>query len=239
MKRILVTGGSRGIGFEFVRQFLSAGHKVIACSRNPSKYSDLLELKNQFRDNLILVELDVSSKISIINAFDYLSDELEGLDVLINNAGIRFGGDEKYCDQLGLLFKEDFNRIFAVNTIGPVLLIEKFLPLLQNGTNPIVVNISSTSGSIERRTRPGGGYSYSASKAALNMITKILSIDVKDENIIVISMHPGWVKTTMEYTDNAPLTTYESVKGITNVIDNLTLDDTGKFFDWEGNEVPW
>ena len=239
MRRIMVTGSSRGIGFEFVRQLLDEGYQVIACNREPSKYPDLIELNEKFGENLILVDLDVSSKISIINAYDKLSKEIDGLDILINNAGIRFGGDEKYCDKLGLLFKEDFNRIFAVNTIGPILIIEKFLPLIRNGENPIIVNISSTSGSIERRTKPGGGYSYSASKSALNMITKVLSIDLKDENITVISMHPGWVKTTMEYTENAPLTTYESVKGITNVIDNLTIEDTGKFYDWKGNELPW
>ncbi len=239
MKQILITGSSRGIGFEFVRQFLNAGNRVIACNRNPAKYPDLLELKEKFKENLILIDLDVSSKISIINAYDTLSKEIDRLDILINNAGIRFGGDEKHCDKIGLLFKEDFSRIFAVNTIGPILLIEKFLPLIKNGTNPIIVNISSTSGSIGRRTRPGGGYSYSASKAALNMISKVLSIDLKDDNIIVISMHPGWVKTTMELTENAPLTTYESVKGITKVLDNLTMDKTGKFFDWEGNELPW
>ena len=235
----MVTGSSRGIGFEFVRQLLDDGHQVIACNREPSKYPDLLELKEKFGENLILVDLDVSSKISIINAYDKLSKEIDGLDILINNAGIRFGGDEKYCDKLGLLFKEDFNRIFAINTIGPILIVEKFLPLIRKGDHPIIVNISSTSGSIERRTKPGGGYSYSASKSALNMITKVLSIDLKDENITVISMHPGWVKTTMEYTENAPLTTYESVKGITNVVDNLTIEDTGKFYDWEGNELPW
>jgi len=239
MKHILVTGSSRGLGFEFVRQFLDAGNKVIACNRNPSRYPDLLELKGKFKENLILTDLDVSSKVSIINAFDTISKEIDGLDILINNAGIRFGGDEKYCDELGLLFKEDFNRIFTVNTIGPILIIEKFLPLIKNGTNPIIVNISSNSGSIGRRNSKGGGYSYSASKAALNMITKVLSIDVEDEGIIVVSIHPGWVKTTMEYTENAPLTTYESVTGMQAVINNLSMGDTGKFLDWEGKEVPW
>jgi len=151
MKQILITGSSRGIGFEFVRQFLNAGNRVIACNRNPDKYPDLLELKEKYKENLILIDLDVSSKISIINAYDTLSKEIDRLDILINNAGIRFGGDEKHCDKIGLLFKEDFSRIFAVNTIGPILLIEKFLPLIKNGTNPIIVNISSTSGSIGRR----------------------------------------------------------------------------------------
>jgi len=239
MRRILITGSSRGLGFEFVRQLLDNGDKIIACNRNPSKYPELLELKGKFQDRLILVDLDVSDKDSIDNAFTIVSQEVEGLDILINNAGIRFGAQEKYNDELGKLYKENFERIFSVNTIAPALIIERFLPLIKNGENPIIINISSTSGSIGRRSRKGGGYSYSASKAALNMITKALSVDLEEDGITVVSIHPGWVKTTMEYTENAPLTTYESIKGIRNVIDNLSIEETGKFFDWEGNELPW
>ena len=239
MRRILVTGSSRGLGLEFVRQLLKNGDKIIACNRNPQKYSDLLELKDKFRDKLLLFDLDVSNKDSIENAFSLISKEINGLDILINNAGIRFGGEEKHCDELGKLYKEDFSKIFKVNTVAPVLIVEKFLPIIKEGTNPIIVNISSTSGSIGRRSRKGGGYSYSASKAALNMITKALSVDLEEDGITVISMHPGWVKTSMEYTENAPLTTYESIKGMNRVIEGLTIKDTGKFFDCEGNELPW
>lgn len=238
MKRILVTGSSRGLGLEFVKQLLEKGNQIIACNRNPLKYPDLLELKNKFEDKLVLIDLDVSSKDSIDNAFTLISKEVDGLEILINNAGIRFGG-EKYCDELGKLHKEDFCNIFSVNTVAPVLIVEKFLPLIRNGRNPVIVNISSTSGSIGRRSRKGGGYSYGASKAALNMITKSLSIDLEEDSITVISMHPGWVKTSMEYTENAPLTTYESIKGMNRIIEGLSVKDTGKFFDWEGNELPW
>jgi len=238
MKRILVTGSSRGLGLEFVKQLLDKGNQIIACNRNPLKYPDLLELKNKFEDKLVLIDLDVSSKDSIDNAFTLISKEVDGLEILINNAGIRFGG-EKYCDELGKLHKEDFCNIFSVNTVAPVLIVEKFLPLIRNGRNPVIVNISSTSGSIGRRSRKGGGYSYGASKAALNMITKSLSIDLEEDSITVISMHPGWVKTSMEYTENAPLTTYESIKGMNRIIEGLSVKDTGKFFDWEGNELPW
>ncbi len=238
MKRILVTGSSRGLGLEFVKQLLDKGNQIIACNRNPLKYPDLSELKNKFEDKLVLIDLDVSSKDSIDNAFTLISKEVDGLEILINNAGIRFGG-EKYCDELGKLHKEDFCNIFSVNTVAPVLIVEKFLPLIRNGRNPVIVNISSTSGSIGRRSRKGGGYSYGASKAALNMITKSLSIDLEEDSITVISMHPGWVKTSMEYTENAPLTTYESIKGMNRIIEGLSVKDTGKFFDWEGNELPW
>ena len=71
------------------------------------------------------------------------------------------------------------------------------------------------------------------------MITKTLSVELEDSGIIVVSLHPGWVKTTMEYTENAPLLPTESVSGMVEVIESLNLEDSGKFIDWQGNEMPW
>ena len=238
MKRILITGSSRGLGLEFAKQFLEKGNMVIASSRNPHKYQDLIELRSIYGDNLMITELDVSKEESRNVAFVEISKQVENIDLLINNAGIRFGG-EKFSDELGKLQKEDFSKIFIVNSAAPLLMVEKFLPLLEISEKPIVINISSSSGSIERRTRKGGGFSYSSSKAALNMITKALSVELVEKNIIIVSLHPGWVKTTMEYTENAPLTPKESVNGMINVIESLNLEDTGKFIDWQGNEMPW
>ncbi|MHA1954272.1 MAG: SDR family oxidoreductase, partial [Candidatus Heimdallarchaeaceae archaeon] len=74
---------------------------------------------------------------------------------------------------------------------------------------------------------------------ALNMITKALSVELNDSGVIVVSLHPGWVKTSMEYTENAPLMPNESISGMIKVIESLKTEDTGKFYDWQGNEVPW
>lgn len=238
MKNILITGSSRGLGLEFVKQFLKKGNKVIASSRNPHKYQDLKNLKIKFGENLSILQLDVSKEESRNSAFEEISDRVNKIDLLINNAGIRFGG-EKYSDTLGKLHKEDFSKIFIVNSAAPLLMVEKFLPLLEASDKPVIINISSSSGSISRRTRKGGGFSYSSSKAALNMITKALSVEFEDRSIIVASLHPGWVKTTMEYTENAPLLPTESVKGMIEVIESLNVEDTGKFIDWQGNEMPW
>ena len=238
MKRILITGSSRGLGLEFVKQFLEKDNIVNASSRNPHKYQDLVELKNKYGDKLIITELDVSKEESRNAAFEEISKQVEKIDLLINNAGIRFGG-ERYSDTLGKLYKEDFSKIFMVNSAAPLLMVEKFLPLLEGSEKSVVINISSSSGCITRRTKKGGGFSYSSSKAALNMITKALSVELIDNNIITVSLHPGWVKTTMEYTENAPLTPTESVKGMIEVIESLKIKDSGKFIDWQGNEMPW
>ncbi len=118
------------------------------------------------------------------------------------------------------------------------MITEKFFPLLKSSIQSKIVNISSDSGSIFRKKYPGS-YGYSSSKTALNMITKILSIELKEFGIIVVSLHPGWVKTTMIYTDKAPLETEESISGMIQVIESLEIKDSGCFFDWKGNEMPW
>ncbi len=238
MKDILVTGASRGLGLEFVRQYLKKGNRVFACNRNPEKYSDLKELKSEYQDKLLLINLDVANQESRNASFEEISKMTNQIDILINNAGIRFGG-EKYCDELGKLEKEDFGKIFQVNTVAPLMMVEKFLPLLKAGNKAKIINISSTSGCITRRTSKRGGYSYASSKAALNMVTKALSVDLEEFNIIVISLHPGWVKTTMELTVNAPLVPEESISGMIKLIKSLKIEETGKFFDWQGNEMPW
>ena len=239
MSQVFITGASRGLGLEFTKQYLKEGYRVFACNRKPDRYLELQELKSKYKEKLILVDLDVSAQESIDSSFEEISKLTEHLDILINNAGIRFGGEEKYNDELGKLEKEDFNKIFQVNTIAPLMIVEKYLPLLKGDKNSKIINISSSSGSITRRTSKRGGYSYSASKAALNMITKTLSVDLKEQNIIVISLHPGWVKTTMELTVNAPLMPEESVNGMRKLIKNLSINDTGKFYDWQGNEMQW
>ena len=239
MKQVLITGTSRGLGLEFTNQYLREGTRVFACSRKPDRAQELQDLKKIYEDNLYLIELDVTSPDSRKSSFEEVSEITNSIDILINNAGIRFGGDEKYNDELGKLEKEDFSRIFQVNTIAPLMIVEKYLPLLKEAGESKIINISSNSGCIARRTSKSGGYSYAASKAALNMITKALSVDLLEHNIIVISLHPGWVKTTMELTVNAPLVPEESVGGMISIIKKLELKDTGKFLDWQGNEMPW
>ena len=160
MKNILITGASRGLGLEFTNQYLREGNKVFACSRKPHKYESLQDLKKEYGDNLILVDLDVSSRESRNSSFGIVSRLTSHLDILINNAGIRFGGEEKYNDELGKLEKEDFTRIFEVNTIAPSMMVEKYLPLLKGKDGPKIINISSSSGCITRRTNSRGGYSY-------------------------------------------------------------------------------
>jgi NAD(P)-dependent dehydrogenase (short-subunit alcohol dehydrogenase family) len=239
MNNILVTGGSRGIGLEFTRQYLERGHRVFAASRNPENSSELQKLKAKFDERLSIYKLDVSAEDSRQQLFRQLSKNVEQLDILINNAGIASGNEERRF-RFGDLDQDDLCRCLLVNSVAQLMMTENCLPLLEKGTTPVVVNVSSNSGSIALK-RGGGdtGYGYSSSKAALNMMTKMLSHELRDSGIIVVSLHPGWVRTTMLYCENAPLEPAESIRGMIRVIESLGIDDTGRFLDWKGNELPW
>jgi NAD(P)-dependent dehydrogenase (short-subunit alcohol dehydrogenase family) len=239
MKKILITGGSRGIGLEFARQFLAKGHRAFAASRYPEKSGALQELKAEFDQLLSICRLDVSDDRSRHRLFRQLSEEIGQLDLLINGAGIASGNETRRYP-FGNLDQDDLCRCLLVNAAAPLMMTQEFFPLLEKGTEPVVANISSISGSIARK-RAGGdtGYGYSASKTALNMMTRMLSHELQDRGIIVVSLHPGWVRTTMLYCENAPLEPAESIGGLIQVIESLKIKDSGKFIDWQGNELPW
>ncbi|MCE7742793.1 MAG: SDR family oxidoreductase [Candidatus Heimdallarchaeota archaeon] len=236
MKQVFITGASRGLGLEFAKQYLERGEKVFASCRNPEDATLLQKLKESYKDNLQIIKLDVSDEEARNSVFEKVSRNTESLDILINNAGI-ISGNEQQSSVLGDVYKEDFNKVFLVNSISPLLVTERFLPLLEKGSTPKIVNISSQNGSISQRNS-GGKYSYASSKAALNMITKILSHDIKDKGITALSIHPGWIKTDMGG-EEAPLEIEKPISQIISLIDSKDISESGKFLDREGNEMPW
>ncbi len=234
--RVLVTGANRGLGVEFVRQYLEREEDVAAGCRTPDEADALHELRDRHSDNLLILRLDVVQKRSREAAHNRVGKRLGGLDVLINNAGIRSGGDEDSYT-LGDLHEEDMTKVFRVNTISPLLMVEEFVDLLAEGETPRIVNITSWLGSIESKTMVYR-YSYCASKAALNMFTKLLSIELEEEGIIVLALHSGHVRTDL-WGRSAPLSPKQSIRGMIEVIDSSTLEDSGRFLSWEGDEIPW
>ncbi|UCF09482.1 MAG: SDR family oxidoreductase [Candidatus Bipolaricaulota bacterium] len=237
MRTAVVTGGSSGLGLEFVRRLLRGGARVVAGSRRAESSEALARLKSEHEDRLTVHRLDVGDRDSREAFGRRVSETLERLDVLVNAAGI-IAGDEERISVFGALDQEELARTFLINSIAPLMMTELLHPLLERGEHPIVVNISSLNGSIASWDRPGK-YSYCASKAALNMITKTLSVELKDAGIRVVAFHPGWVKTWMTRDEPAPMEPEESVAGMLRVMDSLTLDGSGRFLDWRGREVPW
>jgi NAD(P)-dependent dehydrogenase (short-subunit alcohol dehydrogenase family) len=156
----------------------------------------------------------------------------EPLDLLINNAGL---GDEG-----GGLEEIDFDewqRVLAVNTLAPVRLAGAFWQAVAASDRRTIVNVSSQIGSIGDNAS-GGHYAYRSSKAALNMVTRNLAIELKGKGIVAVAVHPGWVETDMGG-PNATLTPEESVAALRRIVDGLTLEQSGRFFSWQGHELPW
>ena len=221
---VLITGANRGIGLEFARQYAAAGWTVIGTARKPDQATELAAL------DVEIVQLDVTDQSSI----DAMSESLEGrsIDVLVNNAGIfpRVGQIEK-------VDIDDYTQTLLVNTLGPVRITQALLPQLRAGDSKKIVNITSQLASIELNTG-GNFYGYRESKAALNMFTKTLALELGPEGFICITLHPGWVRTDMGGA-NATLSPEESVTGMRKVIDNMAADDNGVYRGFHGDIVPW
>jgi len=209
MKHVVVTGASSGIGLEFLRQFLDGGARAIGGSRRAPGSEELAGLASIHGDRWVIRALDVGDAGSRRDFVGVVRERFERLDVLVNAAGI-VAGDEETISAFGALDQDEMARTFLINSIAPLMMIELVYPLLVEGDRPIVVNISSLNGSITFWNRPGK-YSYCASKAALNMITKTLSIELKDARVRVVAFHPAWVKTWMTRDEPAPMAPAESV----------------------------
>jgi NAD(P)-dependent dehydrogenase (short-subunit alcohol dehydrogenase family) len=223
-RTVLVTGANRGLGLEFARQYREAGWWVIGTARNPDDAEELRALDVQ------VVQLDVADQASV----DRMAAELEGrpIDLLINNAGIfpRVGK----IDEIDF---DDYNRTLAVNTLGPVRVTRALLPNLRQGNLKVIAGLSSNLGSIAENKR-GSFYGYRESKAALNMFTKTLAAELGPEGFTCVVLTPGWVQTDMGGPD-APLQPSESVSGMRAALAELTPEDNGTFWSYDGSQMPW
>lgn len=233
MKKILVTGASRGIGLELCRQLLEENHQVIGTYREEKSAVPLFGLAKETA-KLDLVCLDVNSTESISHAFQVIKQKFSSLDQVFNNAGILD------WSSLSEVTVEAFRNIYETNVIGVFQVSREARMLLQNGKDPLIINLSSRLGSIALRgnTQLGGAIAYQCSKAALNMLTKQTSIDYQEYGIRVISMSPGWVKTDMGGAD-AKYEVSESVGLLLSRVKELPTETSGVFLGEDGESIPW
>lgn len=232
MRRVLITGASRGLGLEFVRQSLARRYQVFAACRNPTGATELKHHLKNFAKQLTLIHIDVTDETSITASLKKVQEHTDALDMLVNNAGVYDDGQN-----LGNLNLKNGLYAFTVNAVGPILMAQTYLPLIKNGESPVIANISSGMGSFSEIVQ-GDHYYYSASKTALNMLMKILASNVSNFGIKVILLNPGWVKTDMGGQD-ASISTTESVEGLFSIMDKLKSADSGKFFNWDGTLHDW
>lgn len=225
----VISGANRGIGLELTRQLLNQGARVYAGARSPETSKALQSLSAESQGRLKVFALDVTSSESIA-AFAGQVDA-DHVDLLLNNAGILLDSD---TDWSGLDAKT-LAQSFAVNSIGPVLMTQAFLPRLKKSADPKVANITSQMGSIADNSG-GGTFAYRMSKAALNMFTKCLSID--EGGLTTLCLHPGWVQTEMGGS-HAPVPVEKSAQGLLKVILSATREDSGRFLRFDGQSAPW
>ncbi|KAI0667321.1 NAD-P-binding protein [Trametes maxima] len=233
----LVTGASRGIGLETVRQLVALPNTlVVAAARNPEKATALHGLKSGAKGSLHVVELDTSNFDSIRALHKQLDPILGefGLDYLVSNAAILKN------DTAFTLDPESILEVVKTNVAGPALLSQVALPYLEKGKEKKLLHISSTGGSIGSIGAidlfVSGVTSYAISKAGLNML--VVKQKHGRPDLTIIALCPGYVKTDMGGKD-ALLEPAESVAGILKVITSVTNADSGKFLRHTGEEIPW
>jgi NAD(P)-dependent dehydrogenase (short-subunit alcohol dehydrogenase family) len=230
--RILITGANRGIGLELARLCAARGDRVFAGCRFPAHDTALKDLSVKYPGHVSILPLEVRDVASANQCAQQVWSEVDALDILINNAAINFEGET-----LRSFDAEKATQQWMVNAVGQMLVAQNFLDLLKQGNLPKIINISSEAGSISTMDH-FRGYYYFGSKAAQNMFTRCMAWDPETDGIIIIAMHPGWVRTDMGGS-NADLSVTESAEGILNVIANLTPEENGKFYTWDGKEYPW
>ena len=227
-KRVaLITGANRGIGRAAAEALLVRGYEVIAAGRDRAA----LELVAGEIGAYPLV-LDVTREADVAAAFEHVVTRFGRLDALINNAGVLLDRDEA-----GLEVPPDKVRAtYEVNVLGALRMSQAFAPLMVRQRYGRIVNVSSIMGSL---TQAGPGYlAYRSSKAALNMVTRVLAAELAGTGVLVNAVHPGWVRTRMGGSE-APLTPEEGARAL---VWAATLPDdgpTGGFFEGEGKPLPW
>jgi NAD(P)-dependent dehydrogenase (short-subunit alcohol dehydrogenase family) len=229
---VLITGASRGIGLALTSEMASRGWSVLAGARHPASAHALQAAALAASPGSIdILSLDVRDDGSVQGAAEEAAAKFRSLDVLINNAGVFPEEGSEPLEQLPL---DCFEEAFAVNVVGVARVTRLFLPLLTRSSHPRVVNISSLAGSITTKD-DSRHYCYSASKAALNMLTRAMAAELRPRGVTVVAVTPGWVKTEMGG-PQAPLTVEESAASLAATIDRLTHHDAGHFLDREGRK---
>lgn len=229
--RVLITGASRGIGLEFVRQYVQAGWRVYATCRSPERALDLNRLAASNHEMVSVHPLDVTDPAQIESISDVLGDQ--ALDLLINNAGVLGPKNQGF----GHTDPDAWVYTFRVNAIAPLKLLEALVDNLAADGGGLVATVSSKMASVEDNDS-GGYYIYRSSKTAVNAVLKSAALDLAERDITVVALHPGWVRTAMGGPD-AEIDAVESVAQMRKILDDAGPADRGRFIDLDGSTIPW
>ncbi|MBM3508517.1 MAG: SDR family oxidoreductase [Alphaproteobacteria bacterium] len=243
MDTMLLTGANRGLGLEWVRQLDQAGWRVLACCRNPAKAAELNAIAAKSKGRVTVHKLDVTHHGQV----DKLAHELRDvpIDVLNNNAGVL-----PTRDRWGETDYHKWQELIWTNLFSTCKVSEAFTPHVAKSRRKIILTMASTLSSV---SMPGGGplvwgdekHVYRTTKAGINMLAKSMSGYLKPMGIIVVSINPGWANTEMGRQDLEPDQTTDilldpvvSIRSMRQLIDKLTLNETGNLYKWNGEELP-
>jgi len=232
MRRVLITGASRGFGAALAASFAARGARVFAGARGPRPVLDAIALRHP--GAVTAVALDVADDASVRHALARVRAAVPAIDILINNAAIRSPTASHPIETIDFA---DVQRTLDVNAVGPLRVVQAFLPLLRGGTDPLLVNVSSEAGSIGPSGRDRE-FDYCMSKAALNMATRLLH-NYLAGTVRVLSLHPGWLRTDM----GGPRAALDPRAVAETVAERLLaarpVPDDSLFIDHQGNPLPW
>ena len=250
---VVVTGANRGIGLEFCKQILakSDGNSVVASCRDPSAAEDLNALQKEMgASRLAIVALDVADEKSIakwaegLAALEPVKAHGGSISVVINNAGTT--GTDGYSKwELQDMTAEEMMHVYRINTVGPMLVTQQLVKRGLVGSSAgspsdpvsLVGNVTSKVGSVDDNGS-GKGYAYRASKAALNIVNKSMSIDLADRGVWCQLLHPGWVRTRMTE-GRGLIDADESAAGLIKAMEGEYGPINGCWYDYKGDEIPW
>lgn len=248
---ILITGSNRGIGFGFAEAYAAKGWRVIATCRTPSNAGDLQALAKA-NPGIVIEQLDVTNDLEIEALAAKYRDT--PIDILVNNAGIL---PELVPVRFDTVDYEKMDRMLAVNTWGPMKVSAAFIDQVAASKQKKIITITSGEGSLGR-IRRGGAYHYRVSKVAVNMLMLLMSRDVAERGVIVGLINPGLVDTqglrevdleTVPEEMRGPVqrmresanmrTPRQALEKLMPLIDGLTLETSGVFYDISGEVLPW
>lgn len=241
MPTVLVTGASRGLGLELVRQYAADDWDVIACARDPQRATALAGLAETYGAGRIGVQpLDLVDTRSIAALAARLGER--PIDVLLNVAGTMgrgsFALEGLPFGRFGTCEPDDWLEVYRVNVIAPMQMAEALVGNVARSSQRKIVSLTSVIGSIGGNTA-GSLYKYRASKAALNAVMRSMAIDLAaSHGIVAAPLHPGWTRTDMGG-PRATLDAVTSVRGMRAVIAGLTPEKAGRFWAYDGSELPW
>jgi NAD(P)-dependent dehydrogenase (short-subunit alcohol dehydrogenase family) len=221
----LVTGGNRGIGREVCRQLAALGHTVLLTARSADSAKAAAQAVGAEP-----LRLDVTDPGSVTDAARQVAERYGRLDVLVNNAAITFDTWQRAATADLAVVRE----AAETNLYGPWLMVREFLPLLRRGAHPRIVNVSSEAASLA--SMGGGTPAYTASKTALNALTRMLAAELRPDGILVNAVCRGWVATDMGGPGGRPV-----ADGAASVVWAVTLPDSGPSggFFRDGHPLPW